>query len=244
MGVYVVETGSEGLRRGPTGAPGRDATVSIDPSENVKALNEAASKRQDDLREADRLLNEAKLDCLKKIIELNTTYSEKLAKAESRRVDEQLALRAEGDEKLRLAEAKRIDAIRAVDVNAVAVANQRSAEQASALASQVAASAEVLRNLVAATANTTNQAVSASTQALSQRITTLEQASYQSQGKSTLADPAMVQLLEEVRQLRAARSVTTGETGGRSQLVGLIFGAAGFLAAAVAVIAAVVAFVT
>ena len=44
-------------------------------------------------------------------------------KAELHRIDEQMAIRAEYNIQLGIAEAKRIDAIRAVDVNAVSVAN-------------------------------------------------------------------------------------------------------------------------
>lgn len=157
----------------------------IDPSENVLALVEAAVKRLDDLRAA-----------------------------ETRRVDEQMELRAEYAERLANAEAKRIDAIRAVDVNAVAVASQRAADQATVLATQVVQSAEALRTLVASTAATvaTSQQQLATT--LSTRLTTLEQAQYEGKGKQALADPALATLVEEVRKLGAAGSVSTGKTAG------------------------------
>ena len=108
--------------------------MTIDPTANVLALVAAETKRHDDLRA------------------MAIGMTEKLAAAESNRVNEQLKLRAEYDEQLREAEAKRIDAIRAVDVAAVAVANERSIQQASVLADQVAKSAEALRSLVSTSA--------------------------------------------------------------------------------------------
>jgi len=97
---------------------------SSDPTLNVRQLISEAVERLDSLREAERCrLNEA-------------------IEAERRRVNEQAALRAEFSSQLSLAEAKRIDAIRAVDVNAVSVANERATAQAAVLANQVSASAE------------------------------------------------------------------------------------------------------
>ena len=104
--------------------------------------------------------------------------------AESRRVDEQMALRADYEEKLKLAEAKRIDAIRAVDVAAVAVANDKASAQAMVLANQVAISAEALRSSIQATALTVaNQLEQLSTQ-LTGRIALLEKSQYEKQGSS------------------------------------------------------------
>jgi hypothetical protein len=81
----------------------------VDPTENVKALTEAAVKRIDD------------------IANLRAEYTEKIA-----------VLRAMYDEKLRLAESARIDAIRAVDVGAVQRASEVQGTVAEALRNQVA----------------------------------------------------------------------------------------------------------
>lgn len=107
-----------------------------------------------------------------------------LRTAESRRVDEQMVLRGEYGIQLSIAEAKRIDAIRAVDVNAVSVANERATAQAAVLANQVAASAETLRALVAATAATTAQQLTQLTTQLTDRLTSLEKSQYESKGNS------------------------------------------------------------
>ena len=86
----------------------------VDPTENVKALTEAANLRQDDLRAASDKFNHAEIEHVKEILALTTSYKEKLT----------------------IAEAKRIDAIRAVDVNAVAIASEKQAMAAAVLGEQ------------------------------------------------------------------------------------------------------------
>lgn len=115
---------------------------------------------------------------VRELVESSISRLDDLSAAESRRVDGIMTLRAEYEEKLREAEAKRIDAIRAVDVNAVAVASERATQQATVLANQVSISAETLRALVAATANTIAQQLSALTAQLTDRISSLEKSQY------------------------------------------------------------------
>lgn len=105
-----------------------------------------------------------------------------LRNAETRRVNEQMQLRAEYNKQLGEAESKRIDAIRSVDVAAVAVASERATQQASVLASQVVASAETLRNLVSSTAATVAQQLAGISSQLSDRISSLEKSQYQDSG--------------------------------------------------------------
>jgi hypothetical protein len=180
--------------RRPTGI-GVDSAGSpvIDPTANVIALVEAESKRLDEAR-----------------------------MAESKRVDEQMALRADYDEKLRQAEAKRIDAIRAVDVNAVAVASQRAADQASVLANQVVQSAEALRTLVASTAATVAQSQQQLANTLSARLTTLEQAQYEGKGKQSFQDPTIAALAENVRKLVEVNATTSGARGASASTVAYV----------------------
>lgn len=209
-----------------------------DPTENVKALSEAANKRQDDLREADRKLTDARHDGAKALADLRAECNHELALAESKRVNEQLAIRAGYEEQLRTAEAKRIDAIRAVDVNAVSVASQRASDQASVLATQVAQSAEQLRTqvaqsaealraLVATTAATAATTLQQLVTGLSTRLTTLEQAQYEGKGKQSYADPAFAELLTKVDSLRGTKSEGIGASWG------IFLGAAGLIAAVV-----------
>jgi|ERR1019366_1937973 hypothetical protein len=102
----------------------------------------------------------------------------------STRIDAELKLRSEYAVQLSIAEAKRIDAIRAVDVQAVAVASDRAAAQALVLASQVASSAETLRTLVAATAQTVAKQLADVSSGINDRISALEKSQYENSGQS------------------------------------------------------------
>jgi hypothetical protein len=101
------------------------------------------------------------------------------------RLEDQMRLRADYAIQLSVAETKRIDAIRAVDVQAVAVANERASAQALVLAAQVSSSAETLRTLVAATAQTVAQQLAAVSAGINDRISALEKSQYENSGKSS-----------------------------------------------------------
>lgn len=192
----------------------------IDPSENVKALSEAANKRQDDLRAA-----------VEKMNELRFMHARELAAAQDRRIDEIAKLRAEYAEKLGDAEAKRIDAIRSVDVNAAAEDRRRTTETAAALAAQATQLAETLRSAVATSATSTQLSTQQTTTGLSSRITALEQAGYQQAGKQTLQDPQFAELLKEVRTLTQSRVSVASAGEGRGEVIYWIIGGLLLLAA-------------
>lgn len=185
----------------------------IDPTSNVLSLVSAAVERIDDLRKAESL----RVDDLRK--------------AETRRVDGQSMLRAEYEEKLREAEAKRIDAIRAVDVNAVAVASERAAAQASVLATQVSASAETLRSLVATSAQATATQLQQIITPITDRLALLEKAQYTGAGKEGVTDPLMSKLLIEMEATRTAMAQGTGRSSGFNSSWGYVLGAAGLVMA-------------
>lgn len=109
----------------PPAGPAVDARglAAPDPTANVIALTTAGFQRQDDLRAAHTR-------SLRRELRLHVRYQEKLARAES----------------------ARIDAIRAVDVAAVATAAVAAQQRADTLATQVLALADTLRNTVATTA--------------------------------------------------------------------------------------------
>ena len=145
----------------------KERDVALDPSHNVRSIVDRAVTRIDDLAVAEaRRVNEALL-------------------AERRRVDEIMTLRADYAVQLNVAEAKRIDAIRAVDVNAVSVANERATAQAAVLANQVSASAETLRALVAATAATQAQQLATTTTQITDRLSSLEKSQYENKGSGS-----------------------------------------------------------
>lgn len=171
----------------------------FDPSENVKDLVKEVVIRIDSLREAER----------------------RLADSEIRRIDSEMKLRATFAEQLAIAEAKRIDAIRLVDTNAVAIANQRATEQAAVLASQVAASAETLRILVSQTASAAKTQLDQTTQQLSDRISTLERFQYEGKSLSGTIPPSVV---EQLAQLQESRYRNEGRSGLSAPLLATIVG--------------------
>lgn len=212
-----------------------------DPTANVKALSEAANKRQDDLREASERFISAKIEASAEIDAIRASHAKYMAAAESRRVDEQAALRADFANQLSHAESDRINAIRVVDVNAVSVASQRAADQASVLATQVsqsaealrtqvAQSAETLRSLVASTASTAATTLQQLVSGLSTRITTLEQAGYTREGKASYTDPALTELLREMKSGREESRQAVGKTEGISASVGMMISVGGVIA--------------
>lgn len=139
-----------------------------------------------------------------------------------KRLEEISKLRAYYSEKLAIAESKRIDAIRIVDVNAVSVERTRASDQASVLAGQVTQSAETLRSLVASTAASVAASLQQQTGPLITRITSLEQAGYQAQGKQSFADPAFVQLLAEVKHLQEGRAGSDAKSVGIDKTWGVV----------------------
>jgi hypothetical protein len=199
-------TTPSGLPVDKTGGP------TVDPTRNVLDLVGAAVKRLDDLRETDARASSSLSDlALKRLDDLRA--------AESRRVDEELKMRSDFDEKLSLAEASRINAIRAVDVNAVAVASERATQQATVLANQVTASADNLRTLVATSAATLAEQQRNSTTQINDRLSALEKTQYESKGRSNVADPQLERnnaLLEKLVNEQAAG-------GGRSESISNIW---------------------
>jgi vacuolar-type H+-ATPase subunit I/STV1 len=227
----------------PSRPSSTNISQSIDPTENVKALSEAANKRQDDLRIANERLVESKIAGLAALTQLSIDGSTRERDAEFRRIDNEAKLRSSYEDQLRAAEAKRIDAIRLVDVGAAATLAQRTTEQATALATVVTQSAEVLRNgvtkaaeetrsLVATTAATALQNQQQQFQGITTRLAALEQAGAEGKGKQTISDPAFLDLLKEVKSLSLARTNVTGVETGRNDVIGWIAAGMMFLFAA------------
>jgi type II secretory pathway component GspD/PulD (secretin) len=166
----------------------------IDPTRNVLDKVEDAVKRLDDLREAAERLSNVKHAHIKEVAELRAAHARELNEAET----------------------KRIDAIRTVDVNAVAIAAERTAQAANVLATQVSQSAETLRALVATTAAASQQQGTATFGQLSDRITLLERTSYEGSGKSAgvgLSFAALIQTISSVGVLLGVFYLILGGAG-------------------------------
>jgi hypothetical protein len=175
----------------------------IDPTENVLKHVEGAVKRLDDIQQANGTR-------LSEIICLNVKRIDDLRVAESRRVDEEAIMRAEFAEKLRDAEAKRIDVIRAVDVNAVAVASERANAQAAVLADQLAKSNESNRSLVQLIQTAFSTQLDAITKTFNERVGIVEKAQYENKGKTGVTDPIYTELLQEVKALKTSGATHSG----------------------------------
>jgi hypothetical protein len=192
-----------------------DGTPVIDPTANVIALNEAANRRQDDLRAETNRRIDTELACVKEIANIRAQH-----------VHDMSQMRSDHAEKEAMAESKRLDAVRAVDVLAATNTAERAAAANQILAQQTAVNAENLRMALNTTATTIAAQMDTRFATITERIAALEKSSYEGQGKSKVADPAMEMLLAEVKSLRESRS----EAGGKQDMSRYLTGAALVLA--------------
>jgi hypothetical protein len=221
----------------PHGSP-----ISFDPSLNVKELTDAATKRQDDLRTLETKRQDDLRIAEDKLSALRFEHMQETIAASSLKLSDEAKLRAEFADRLNVAEAKRIDAIRAVDVGAVAINSQRTAEATAALATQTSSSAEVLRNQVATSAEALRALVASTAAAaqiaqqqlvtgltsridsLSARLTIIDQNNAEGKGKQTIQDPAIssaiAELTKNVQILSQHQADQAGIGQGRGDVVG------------------------
>jgi hypothetical protein len=147
-------------------------------------------------------------DAVRLLVAESVGSLEKVLTSEIRRLSEALTTHLAYTKEMSANETKRVNALRAVDINAVAIASSKADAQALVLANQVATSAETLRVLVASTATAVaNELRSVSTQ-LTDRISLLEKAQYENMGKSGASST----LLNRVDELEAVRQVSKGRS--------------------------------
>lgn len=113
-----------------------------------------------------------------------TKYLEELHKQSEIYYNQKLALAVEAINNTSMAESKRIDSNRDDDRKAVGVANDRSVEQAAALAAAVATNAEVLRASMAKTAETLAAQLQQVTDSLADRLKIVENKQYENAGST------------------------------------------------------------
>jgi hypothetical protein len=176
----------------------------IDPTKNVLDLVHSAINRVDDVFRA------------------NMKRVDEVAAERVKRLEGEQRLHSEYHDKLMIAEQKRIDAIRATDVSAATLANERATQQADILARQVAQTAETLRTLVDSTAEQIAMQHEAFAKSLGDRITLLEKNQYEQQGKSVATSPMTEELIKEMRASREYRSTSEGKHDGMTSLWGYI----------------------
>ena len=173
----------------------------VDPTENVKALTEAANLRQDDLRDLHMRLMDEKVARVHDGV-LNI---EKIAQ-----------LRSEHNKEIRHMESDRVDKIRSVDVaNAAATATQL-LSAVTTLATTAQATAETLRNQVAATAAAVASQTERVVNPILERVALLEKSSYTGAGKQAYQDPMMTELVAKMNSLLESRAGGAGRVSGIS----------------------------
>jgi hypothetical protein len=188
----------------------------IDPTENVRELFEAGATRQDDLRLAERRLQE------EKILRVENSL---------RAVLSEVKIRADHQRDLDTLEAKRLDAVRSVDQLAVKTEADRSAAAITALANAAATTAETLRSAVNTSATNLATQLTNTVNAITERIAALEKSSYTGQGKQAVVDPQLTEMLGEMRALRAVQALGAGKTEGMDATWKFLIAGVGLLVA-------------
>jgi len=221
---------ASGSNQGPS--VDRSGNTVADPTDNVRGIVEASVKRIDDMREQDTqlwtLIRESDIRRADDLREAGKTLN---------------LLARSYEEKLREAESQRIDAIRSVDVGAVAIASERSAQQAVILANQVAGSAETLRSLVTSTAAQVAAQLQQTSMLFTERIAALEKVQYESQGKTAVVDPMMTSLMQNMREVLNDQANKGGRSEGMANLWGILAGVIGIVIAVASVGIAVIVMV-
>lgn len=205
----------------------------FDPSENVKALNEAANKRQDDLRAANNALYDAQIECLGEIVDLRGMHARELGNLRAEHSKERDGWARE----MRIAEAARIDSIRQVDVQAGRIEASRALEAIQTLAATTARDAETLRNALVSTATTIAAQTAGTFASYAERIAALEKSSYEGMGKQRVADPQLAELVQQVKNLSESRAGSTGKGLGVAMVGAIAVGAVIIITGAIGLIA-------
>jgi len=187
----------------------------VDPTQNVRELFEAGSTRQDDLRLAERRLQEEKI--LRVEVQL-------------RAVQHEVALRAEHQTSLDQLESKRLDAVRSVDQLAAKTEADRAAAAVTALATSAATTAETLRSAVNTSATNLATQLDRTVTTIIERIAALEKSSYTGLGKQAVADPQIERLALMVETLTRSRAADTGKTEGIGASWGVLLGVVALVA--------------
>lgn len=155
----------------------------VDPTENVKALSEALSQRQDDLRDLNNKYLDARLDSMEKNAIKDASHAKEIRELES----------------------KRVDAVREIDVVARNTAAAQALTAIQTLAATTGAEREALRSLVSTTAATIQNQTDRIVGAITDRIAILEKTSYTGQGKQALFDPQVAELIQDLKNLRGTK---------------------------------------
>lgn len=188
-----------GQSKGPS--TDRHNSPVVDPTPNVMELVAAANKRQDDLRDAAKELSDTKHRHQKELMKIARDTQKCDATKDRVHAKE-----------MRKAESQRLDAIRRVDRED---SNKRASDAQTAigtLAKATSDAAEALRQQVASVERQVTLQRTADMAESNKRIGALELASSEGKGKQAVSDPALADLVGEVRKLAQAASEDKGKT--------------------------------
>ena len=192
---------SNHCRRGSDLDPTHNVLLLVSESaRHTREMREAEIRRIDDLREADRQLRES----------------------ETRRINDLTAQAHHYNKELAQSESDRIDALRVVDVNNVALANAKAADQATVLANALATSADKTRAESSAMADALAKQAAAANAELSTRIAALEKANSEGVGKQRVADPMLADFMADMRSMLIAQGTGKGRSEGSNATVAWI----------------------
>ena len=209
----------------------------IDPTENVKALNAASDERQNDLRDANLdyiLLLDRRQNDLR---EQDQVYNRYRAEAIERYSRERSELVRGYEKEIREKETQRIDAINLSNSAAVQAAAEVARAQATLLANQVATTGETLRAQVASVASAQEQRLVTILEPITKAIDSLRQTQYEQQGqKSASSDPVLQAIRDLQLSQQAAHTTSQNASTTRQQSNWVIGALIGGLAMVIALI--------
>lgn len=153
----------------------------VDPSENVKALNEAGHKRQDDLREMHNRYLEAEIRRLEETVK----RVEKIADLRADHSREIGMVHQSHDREIHKMEQEKLAAFRASDEAARITEAERTLAAVQLVARAAETTANDIRTVLNTTASTLASANAARDLEYNNRISALEKSSYEGAGKGT-----------------------------------------------------------
>ncbi len=192
----------------------------VDTTTNVLALVEASDRRQDDLRIASE-----------KYSALQHLHQKEMA--EQRAQHEQMVgtLREGYQEKIAKAESGRLDSIRQVDREEVAKTAVAANTAITTLAKQTTDLQQTLPTHVTHTAAAKEARNSAQYTDINKRLSALELSSSEGKGKQTVVDPQIDRITVLVETLARNQAAGAGKSEGISASWGVILGGAGLVVA-------------
>jgi acetyl/propionyl-CoA carboxylase alpha subunit len=190
--------------QGQTGSNGpaidKNFNSVVDPTKNVNDLIAAQAKREDDLRAAEERFNSAEISHVKELF----------AQSEA------------NQKELRAADSARLEAIRLVDRDDVNKTAATANTAIATLAKQTTDLSTTLAKQVSDTAIATEARATTAQTEMNKRVSSLELASSEGRGKANVTDPAMAELISEMKATRDQLASNTGQSVGGNAMLYLL----------------------